>query len=95
MHTYDYIQDPGHGWLKVPVSHVMRHRFERPGADEHWPYEGRRVSWFSPIKGAYIYLEEDCDMGAFLAALEEDGIDKPNIHSVIVSDTDKRNPRNF
>jgi hypothetical protein len=93
--TYDYIQDPGHGWLKVPVRDVMRHMFERPGQDEHWPYQERRISWFSPINGAYIYLEEDCDMGAFLAALEEDGIGKPNIHSVIVEDGDKRNPRNF
>ena len=49
MHTYDYIQDPGHGWIKVPmmdliVSGVMG-----------------KITPYSYYTKTHAYLEEDCD----------------------------------
>lgn len=54
--------DPGHGWLEVPASEVKRLGLETI------------ISGFSHRSpdGATWYLEEDCDMTIFLAALARD-----------------------
>lgn len=56
---FDIFDDPGHGWLKVPVSLL-----EKLGiADKITPYSYRR--------GDFAYLEEDCDAGTFIVAYKE------------------------
>ena len=50
MKTYDFIVDPGHGWLKVPLSEI----------------EGMTFSGYSYRDSKYAYLEEDCDAPAFM-----------------------------
>ena len=57
--TYEYIQDPGHGWMKVTSAEVYR--------------LGIRVTHYSYERGDHLYLEEDCDMSAFLQAKDARG----------------------
>ena len=62
---FDFFEDPGHGWLKVPLELLdilgIRHL----------------ISPYSYQKGEYAYLEEDCDMSVFFKAyrFENDGKD--------------------
>lgn len=49
--------DPGHAWLKVRRDLVRS--------------LGVEPSRFSYQRGDWLYLEEDCDAGAFLRAFEE------------------------
>ena len=53
---FHYVQDPGHGWLKVPVSELERLEI----ADQ--------ISEYSYLKNGMAYLEEDCDMLVFMNA---------------------------
>ena len=59
MTTYRYIQDPGHGWIEVPVSEIRE--------------LGLKPSHYSYTDGGYVYLEEDCDAGAWMKAREMAG----------------------
>lgn len=54
--TYTLFSDPGHAWMKVPLSEVLRLWLK---------YE---ISGYSYIRGNFLYLEEDCDMPRFIAA---------------------------
>ena len=54
--SYRFIEDPGHGWLEVPITEL--HRLGIAG----------QVSSYSYRKGDMAYLEEDCDAGLFLDA---------------------------
>jgi len=54
MKVYTKIDDPAHGWLKVPLKEV-----EDCGAN---------ISSFSYKDDDYAYLEEDCDMYQFLTS---------------------------
>jgi len=47
MQTYTYHNDPGHGWVEVPLTEVKR--------------LGLKISPYSYRRGAMAYLEEDCD----------------------------------
>ena len=49
--NYIYFQDPGHGWLRVPLKTIQDLKL--------------KVSSYSYQKGRYVYLEEDCDMSEF------------------------------
>lgn len=49
---YSWVIDPGHGWLKVPVTHVC-------------PQE-MKISSYSFYDDNWAYLEEDSDAGKFL-----------------------------
>jgi hypothetical protein len=51
---FDYITDPGHGWLKVP-RHLVQ-SLDIAG----------RITPYSYERGAWVYLEEDLDMGTFI-----------------------------
>lgn len=53
---FDFVSDPSHGWLKVPVSELVRLGI----ADQ--------ISAYSYIKDDMAYLEEDRDMKVFLDA---------------------------
>lgn len=55
-YKFNFYEDPGHGWLEVPVS--LCREF------------GLKVTGYSYAKGDNLYLEEDCDMSAFVDAFE-------------------------
>jgi len=50
----DFISDPGHGWLKVPLTLLVKY-----GILES-------ISSWSYIRGKFAYLEEDCDADVFM-----------------------------
>lgn len=54
--TYHKINDPGHGWLAVPVSELVELKL----VDS--------ISRYSYLKGTIAYLEEDCDAMKFIHA---------------------------
>lgn len=56
MKTFDYIQDSGHGWIKVPMQLLK----DLSIADQ--------VSYFSYYRAGFGYLEEDCDLTLFFNA---------------------------
>jgi hypothetical protein len=58
VYKFDYIQDPGHGWVKVPVALLERFGI----ADKITPFSYRRKS--------YAYLEEDNDLSTLVNELE-------------------------
>lgn len=62
-----FISDPGHGWLRVPLTDIAALGIE---AD---------ISEFSFIDGRYTYLEEDCDYGRFAEACAAQSIPLPEI----------------
>lgn len=49
-------EDPGHGWLQVPIDLV----------DELKKNDGLDVSPYSYKDRKYYYLEEDLDLGSFM-----------------------------
>lgn len=55
---YRFINDPGHGWLEVPVSELAAYGVS--SAVSRYSYVDR--------KSGYAYLEEDCDAPLFLEA---------------------------
>lgn len=61
MKTFDFISDPGHAWLKVPHALLV----ELGIAD--------KISQYSYTRGAFAYLEEDCDASHFIAAMKAAG----------------------
>jgi hypothetical protein len=72
-----YYQDPGHGWVAVPVSLL-----------EQLNIVGK-ISAFSYFRGRTAYLEEDCDLALFFEAYRaEFGVDPV----LISKHTDKRSP---
>lgn len=56
MRTFDYIQDPSHGWIKVPIKLLAELNLLG------------QISPYSYMRGAYAYLEEDSDYSKFYAA---------------------------
>lgn len=52
-----FYSDPGHAWMKVP-----RKLVEKLGVE---------VSSYSYQRGDDLYLEEDCDAGAFIKACRD------------------------
>ncbi len=56
---FNLYSDPGHAWLKVPISLLN----ELSIADQ--------ISAYSYQKGNFAYLEEDCDLSAFMEAMEK------------------------
>ena len=55
-----YIQDPGHGWIAVPLELIAA-----------WGVTPSKYSYRDAVTG---YLEEDCDAGLFLAAAAARGV---------------------
>ena len=56
MKTFDYIQDPSHGWVKVPIKLLAELNLLG------------QISPYSYVRGAFAYLEEDSDYSKFHAA---------------------------
>lgn len=59
--TYDFISDPGHGWLKVPMMDLIGSGITN------------QISCFSYYTQSHAYLEEDCDASTFINAVEQHG----------------------
>lgn len=57
--TFTFIEDPGHGWLKVHTSDLWALGF---GVTDFSQYSYRTAS------GKTLYLEEDCDAPKFINA---------------------------
>lgn len=55
--------DPGHAWARVPFTLLYKLGIQ----DEITPY--------SYMRGAYAYLEEDCDLSTLIKALQNKGIE--------------------
>tara|TARA_B110000977_G_C10738670_1_gene362101 strand:+ start:181 stop:456 length:276 start_codon:yes stop_codon:yes gene_type:complete len=55
--------DPGHAWLAVKLSEIKMLGIETS------------ISSYSYVKGKTAYLEEDCDAGKFIAAMQTKGIE--------------------
>ena len=77
IQLFDFYEDPGHGWVKVPKNLLG----ELGIADKITP--------FSYERGQYAYLEEDCDMTTFIQALQQRNI-KPEFRTHISRNRDSR-----
>lgn len=64
MKEYKMYHDPRHGWLAVPSIDLIEAGVERVITG---------FSFMSPM-GEVVYLEEDCDAGTFLRAIEAKGV---------------------
>lgn len=51
---YTYFQDPGHGWIRVPMGELTRLSV--------------KPSRYSYTDGRFAYLEEDCDAAKWIEA---------------------------
>ena len=60
---YDYLQDPGHGWVQVTIAEI-----DTLGIRQY-------ISAYSYMDAAngLAYLEEDCDASIFIRAKEQRG----------------------
>jgi hypothetical protein len=56
MKTFDYIQDGGHGWVKVPITLLLDLGIHS------------QISTYSYLRKSFAYLEEDCDLARFFEA---------------------------
>lgn len=63
MKTIQYISDPGHAWAKVKIKELYDLNI------------AHKISQFSYMRGDYAYLEEDCDLGVYVEALKNKGIE--------------------
>jgi hypothetical protein len=61
MRKYTFFSDPSHGWLRVPISDLVKYNV----AGKITSY-----SYLSPSK-KWAYLEEDLDASTFLVAVAE------------------------
>lgn len=59
--TFEFISDPGHGWLRVPMKLI-----------ENWNID-ILISPYSYRTTKYAYLEEDCDASVFLDEAKKRG----------------------
>lgn len=63
MAKYRFIEDPGHGWLEVPLSEL--HNLGIADDISACSY----ISNAGGTTGKLVYLEEDCDLAVFCDAL--------------------------
>ena len=75
--TLTFIEDPGHGWLRVPLADVAALGIQ----DEITPY--------SFVDNDYAYLEEDCDYGTFMNACQAQNVPVPDMKTEYVSYFDR------
>ena len=60
MEKYNFIADPGHGWLEVTIEEIRELGIAKD------------ISGFSYRTKTHVYLEEDCDASVFLKAKKEE-----------------------
>lgn len=61
--TRTFYSDPGHGWLKVSYDELSQLGIQMA------------ISSYSYREGNDVFLEEDCDFGRYIRAMNERGID--------------------
>ena len=79
MTQYTFHQDPGHGWLEVPRSEIIRLGI------------AKEITAYSYQRGERVFLEEDCDAPRFLRAKKEAGEPIPETVKVYNDDAPCRN----
>lgn len=72
--TYIRYRDPGHSWLKVPMSEISRLGI------------AQKISDSSPESEGFQYLEEDCDVAVFMDELRARGEPLPTISLFEIDD---------
>ena len=75
--SFDFYSDPGHAWLRVPIMTLVR--LEIAG----------KISPYSYWRKGYAYLEEDCDAGLLIKALQDKGY-KPKFRERVTRDKRSR-----
>ena len=60
--TLNYYQDPGHGWVKIPIKTL-----DKLGIAD-------KISHYSYMRDKFAYLEEDCDLGLLFKTCDAKGI---------------------
>jgi hypothetical protein len=75
MSTYTFHEDPGHGWLQVPRSELVRLGI------------AGQVSSYSYQAAGDVFLEEDCDLSLFMEAKEAKGEPKPTFQRAYLYNT--------
>lgn len=60
--TLNFYEDPGHAWARIAKS-----KLEALGIAD-------QISRYSYMRGAYAYLEEDCDLGLLFKTCDAAGI---------------------
>lgn len=65
----NWICDPGHAWLKVPIKSLFKHDI----AD--------KITIFSYLRGEYAYLEEDQDARIYLDMVKKNARDIKATHT--------------
>ena len=55
--------DPSHAWAKVPLSLLYKLGIQD------------KITQYSYMRGAWAYLEEDCDLSTLIAAWKDRGIE--------------------
>jgi hypothetical protein len=63
MKTYKFHEDPGHGWLEVPVADV--HALGILSKITGYSYRGKNEQGVD-----CLFLEEDCDFSTFYEAID-------------------------
>lgn len=70
-HTFSthltFVNDPGHGWLKVPLTDIAALGIET------------EITPYSYIEGQFAYLEEDLDAPRYLNTLASQNLPQPEI----------------
>lgn len=78
--VFNFYQDPGHGWIKVPFSLIKELGIEK------------EISCHSYWRKGQVYLEEDSDFMKFIKAMKEKKqftLGEQNIRSFHTDNTSK------
>ena len=77
MNKYTFFEDPGHGWLQVPIAELQALGI------------AGQISSYSYRRGEFAYLEEDCDYSRFVEARKAAGnpLQRENIATVYQENT--------
>jgi hypothetical protein len=73
--TFTFIEDPAHGWVKVPISVLKELGIESD------------ITSYSYRKGDYAYLEEDVDAVKFIDAFKKKFGVEPKFNERLVDRT--------
>ena len=75
-----FIEDPGHGWLRVPLTDIAQLSLET------------QITPYSYIIGDFAYLEEDYDAPLYDQVRAEQGYPPPTLRSAYTPYFDRRQP---
>jgi hypothetical protein len=83
--TLTFIEDPGHGWLRVPLADVAALGIQ----DEITAYSFIDNDYAFPSAVLRTSLEEDCDYGTFMNACQAQNVLIPDMKTEYVSYFDR------